>query len=304
MTVLLALLATAIHAALMLAAAPLLVGAVRTAQARLLGRAGPPPLLPYRELRRLLRKQPVVPESASRLFRAAPAASFAVTAAAAMLVPSFARGMTTAPTADLVVLVGLLATEQAIFALAGMDAGTAFGGLGASRRASLAALAEPAMILSVLTMSLLAGSTNLEAIVAMLRDGAGVLPACLALVLLALATVAFTDDGQPAMEAIAREYSGVHLALLQGAGALKQLLWITLIAALLPFGMGDAGSPATWIAGAALWAAKITILAAALAAFEVSHARMRAYRAAECVGVAALIGLLAAVFLLISQGLA
>ena len=134
-----------VHVALLLAAAPLLVGLIRRIKARLVGRAGPPLMQPYRDLLRLARKQPVLAENASVVFRAAPLASFAATAAAAALVPSFALGMATAPVADLLVIAGLLTIARVALALAAMDVGTAFGGIGASREMSFAAFAEPAL---------------------------------------------------------------------------------------------------------------------------------------------------------------
>ena len=123
MSVLVALLAQALHVLLMLAAAPLVTGLIRTVKARLLGRVGPPILQPWRDLARLARKQPVLAENASWLFAGAPAVAFSATLAAAALVPSFALGMTTAPLADLLVIGGLLTVARCALGLAGMDVG-------------------------------------------------------------------------------------------------------------------------------------------------------------------------------------
>ena len=92
--------------------------------------------------------------------------------AAAALVPSFARGMALAPLSDLILVAGLLALGRVAMALAGMDVGTAFGGLGASREMSFAALAEPALVVAVLSLAILAGTTNLDTIAGAFRDGA------------------------------------------------------------------------------------------------------------------------------------
>jgi formate hydrogenlyase subunit 4 len=164
METLIALLVQVLHIALVLAAAPLLVGYLRRMKARLLGRGGPPLTQPWRDLARLARKQPVMAENASWLFAGAPAASFAATLAAAALVPSFALGMTTAPIADLLVIAGLLTLGRCTLALAGMDIGTAFGGIGASREMTFAVFAEPALLLVIFTLALLAGTTNLDAV--------------------------------------------------------------------------------------------------------------------------------------------
>ena len=176
-------LALLLHLALMLAAAPILLGAIRKLKARLLARTGPPIIQPWRDLARLARKQPVLAENASWLFSAAPAAAFTATLAAAALVPSFALGMTTAPLADLLVIGGLLALARVILALAGVVVGTAFGGIGSSREMMYASFAEPALVLVIFTLALLAGGTNLDAIAGLLMGGGQGLRVSLALAL-------------------------------------------------------------------------------------------------------------------------
>jgi formate hydrogenlyase subunit 4 len=306
-----------LHVALMLAAATPLVGLVRRLKARLVGRVGPPVLQPWRDLRRLARKPPVLAENASALFRAAPLVSFAATMAAAALVPSFALGMASAPAADLLVIAGLLATARFAMALAAMDVGTAFGGIGASREMSFSAFAEPALLLVFLTLMLLAGSTNLDLISGLLRDGSLGLRVSLGLALVSTLAVALAENGRipvdnPAShlelgmvhEAMVLEYSGTDLALIEATAALRLLLWFSLIAAIfVPFGIAPAGAgPVAWAIGLGAWAAKMLGLALALAVFETSLAKMRVFRVPEYLGIAVLLGLLAAVFLFVSTG--
>jgi formate hydrogenlyase subunit 4 len=319
MTLLVALLIQILHVALLLVAAPLVVGLIRRIKARLVGRIGPPVLQPYRDLLRLARKQPVLAENASLLFRAAPLASFAATAAAAALVPSFALGMATAPVADLLVIAGLLTMARVALALAAMDVGTAFGGIGASREMSFAAFAEPALVLVFLTLMLLAGSTNLDLIAGLLRDGSLGLRVSLGLALVSTLAVAVAENGRipvdnPAShlelgmvhEAMVLEYGGPDLALIEATAALRLLLWFTLIATIfIPFGIAPAGAgPVAWAIGLAAWLAKMLGLALALAVFETSLAKMRVFRVPEFLGIAVLLGLLAAVFLFVSTGFA
>ena len=154
---------------LVLALAPLLTGMVRTMKARLLLRQGPPLLQPYRELLRLLRKDVLLAESASWLFRSAPYLIFATTWVAAALVPTFAAGLVFSYAADVIAIVALLGAARFMLALAGLDVGTSFGGIGASREMMIASLAEPAMLMVVFTLSLLAGSTQLSSIAALSR---------------------------------------------------------------------------------------------------------------------------------------
>ncbi|WP_135468021.1 respiratory chain complex I subunit 1 family protein [Crenalkalicoccus roseus] len=314
-----AVLAQLLHLALLLAAAPLVVGGTRWMKARLTGRRGPSPLQPFRDLDKLLRKRPLLAENASWISEWAPHAALAATILAAALVPSFARGMVLAPAADLVLLAGLLAIARVALALAGMDVGTAFGGLGAAREMSFSAFAEPALILCVLVLAILAGTTNLDVIAATMREGQLGLRVSLALALLALAAVAVAENARipvdnPAThleltmvhEAMLLESSGRHLALWEYQSALRLTLWLALLAAVfLPFGTAPAGAgPLAWVLGLLAWVAKIGALAAVLAAFESAIAKMRVFRVPEFLGAALLLALMAAALLFVSTGLA
>lgn len=319
MTTLFALLAQLLHLALMLSIAPFAIGFVRRIKARLLGRTGPPLMQPYRDLIRLARKQAVIAENASPVFTYAPVVSLAALVAATALVPSFALGMTTAPLADMIVVTGLLALARASLALGGMDIGTAFGGIGASRDMSFAVFAEPALVLVIFTLALLAGSSNLDTVGMALRDNALGLRVSLGLALIAMGAIAIAENGRipvdnPAThleltmvhEAMVLEYSAWQLGLIEFAAALKLTLWLTLIGTMfLPVGLPDAGgSPLLWPVGLAMWLGKLLALAIGLAAFETSVAKMRVFRVPEFLGVALLLALLAVVFLFVSQGFA
>lgn len=317
MNAMLAGLAQLIHIALLLAVAPVLVGVVRWVKARLLGRRGPPLLQPWRDLFRLAKKQPVLAENASWLFSGAPAVAFAATLAAAALVPSFALGMASAGLADLLVIGGLLAFARFTIALAGMDVGTAFGGIGSSREMMIAVFAEPALLLVIFTLALLAGSTNIDIIAGVLRDATPGLRVSLGLCLLAMLALALAENGRSPVdnpsghlelgmvhEAMVLEYSGRHLALIDATAALKLLLWFTVLATVfVPFGMAPASAtPLAWGIGLLAWLGKICVLALALAAFETAIAKLRVFRVPEFLGIAVLFALLAVVLLFVSQG--
>lgn len=308
-----------LHAALILVLAPVLTGVVRFLKARLMGRRGPHPLQPWRDLRKLLLKQPVVAETASVVTVAAPWLAAGAAMLAALLVPSFARGMALAPMADLILIAGLLALGRVAMALAGLDAGTPFGGLGAAREMAFAAFAEPALILATLSFAIIAGSTNLDAITGAFQDGAIGVRVSLALSLLVLLAVAAAENARipvdnPAThleltmvhEAMILEASGRHLALWDYQAALRLTLWLALIAAVfLPFGLAPPGTgPLAWLLGLGAFAVKMAGLALALAVFESAIAKMRVFRVPEFLGAALLLGLLAAVFLFVSTGLA
>jgi formate hydrogenlyase subunit 4 len=301
-----------------LGAAPLLTGVVRLAKARLVGRRGPSPLQPYRDLLRLLRKEAVVAHNASWLFRATPYLVFAALWLAASLVPTFATGMALEPTADLIALVALLASARFMTALAGLDVGTSFGGIGSSRDMMIASLAEPAMLLVIFTVSIVAGSTALAEVANHMREAEVGLRVSLAMALVALVMVALAENARipvdnPAThleltmvhEATVLEYSGRHLALIEAAGMLKLLFFLSLIACIFaPWGMAGPGeSPAATALGLLAWGGKLLLGAGGLALVETSIAKMRVFRVSEFLAGALLLGVLAVIFLYVSRGL-
>ncbi|WP_088344241.1 MULTISPECIES: NADH-quinone oxidoreductase subunit H [Rhodomicrobium] len=300
---------------LVLALAPLLLGFTRKVKARLLMRQGPPLLQPYRDLLRLTRKEVVLADNASWLFRAAPYMIFAATWVAAALVPSFAAGLTFSWAADVIAIIALLGSARMFLALVGMDVGTSFGGLGASREMMFASLAEPAMMMIVFTVALVAGSTQLSTIAEfMLTHGS--LRVSLGLALAGLIIVTLAENSRipvdnPAThleltmvhEAMVLEYSGRHLAVIEMAAALKLLLYLSLIACIfLPWGIAAPGaSPAAYAAGLVAYLAKLTAGAFLMVLFETSIAKMRIFRVPEFLGAALMLGLLGTLLLFVSR---
>lgn len=147
------------------AGAPLLTGLMRQTRARLEGRAGAGVLQPWRDVRKLLRKEPISPVGTGPAFRWAPLLLVATTLVLAVLVPLVSTNTPVRGRADLILVVALLALGTLALALAGLDTGTAFGGMGASREMTIAALVEPTILMSVFALSIPAGSTNLPVIV-------------------------------------------------------------------------------------------------------------------------------------------
>jgi formate hydrogenlyase subunit 4 len=304
------------QAALVLGLAPLLSGVTRKIRARLLRRQGPSVVQPYRDLLKLIRKEAVIAANASWLFRAAPYVIFATTWVAAALVPTFATGLTLSAAADLIVIVALLGTARFLLALAGLDVGTSFGGIGSSREMLFASLAEPAMLMAVFTLSLFAGSTQLSSISAyMLGPDAG-LSISLALALVALIIVSIGENARipvdnPAThleltmvhEAMILEYSGRHLAVIEAAASLKLLLYLSLIACVfIPWGTAVAGASAlSYAIGLIAYTIKLTALAFLLVLFETAIAKMRVFRVPEFLGVALMLGLLGTILLFVSR---
>jgi formate hydrogenlyase subunit 4 len=318
MAVMLDLLVQGAQMALVLLLAPLLTGFVRKVKARLLRRRGASVFQPYRDLLRLLRKESVLADNASWLFRATPYLIFAATWVAAALVPTFAAGLTFSWTADLIALIALLGSARFFLALAGLDVGTSFGGIGSSREMMIASLAEPAMLLIVFTLALVAGSTQLSTIAAVMGSPEVGLRVSLALALIALVMVAIAENARipvdnPAThleltmvhEAMVLEYSGRHLAMIEFAAALKLLLYMALIACLfMPWGLATAGAGLeAYAVGLAVFLAKLAGLGVLLAIFETAVAKMRVFRVSDFLGAALMLGLLATLLLFVSRSL-
>jgi len=303
---------------LVLLLAPLLTGLVRKLKARFLLRQGPPLLQPYRDLARLMRKDVVLAENASWLFRVSPYLIFAATWVAASLVPTFRTGLLFSWSADLIAIIALIGSARFFLALAGLDVGTSFGGIGSSREVMIASLAEPAMIMIVFTLALVAGSTQLSTMAGFLVSSEVGLRVSLALALLALIMVAIAENARipvdnPAThleltmvhEAMVLEYSGRHLALIELSASLKLLLYVSFIACLfLPWGLVPPGAgPEALAIGAIAYLAKLAIGGFLLALFETSIAKMRVFRVPEFLGAALMLGLLATLLLFVSRSL-
>lgn len=300
---------------LVLLLSPLLTGFVRRMKARLLRRQGPPLLQPYRDLVRLMRKEVVLADSASWLFRVIPYIVFAGTWVAASLVPTFRGGLLFSWSADLIALIALLGSARFFLALAGLDVGTSFGGIGSSREVMIASLAEPAMLMIMFTLALIAGSTQLSTMAAYMASGEVGLRVSLGLALLALIMVAIAENARipidnPAThleltmvhEAMVLEYSGRHLALIDLASELKLLLYLSVIGCLFtPWGLAEPNAGAATIAiSIATYIAKLAASGILLAVFETSIAKMRVFRVPEFLGAALMLALLATLLRFVS----
>ena len=225
------------------AGAPLLVGVTRTLKARLVGRRGPGPLQPYRDLAKLLRKEIVVSTTTSWIFSATPYVLVASMLVAALLIPVVVARPAGAFAGGIVLLMYVLLLGTFFLALAGLDAGSAFGGMGSSRAVAVAALAEPTVILAVLALAMRAGTTNLAGIVEhfaanpALAVNPGHLLAFVAFFIVMIAETGRLPVDNPAThleltmihEAMVLEYSGRYLALVEWAAAMKLTVFMALL---------------------------------------------------------------------------
>jgi formate hydrogenlyase subunit 4 len=302
----------------LLGISPFLVGLIRKVKARLQCRRGAGVFQPYADLAKLFRKQPVVSSTTSWIFTATPYILFASTLSAGLLVPTFASLTPMNFTGGVIALVYLLALGTFFLILAGLDAGSAFGGMGSSREALVASLTEPAMILSIFAVAMTAGSTNLSTIVhkTALLEGVVTDPAPHLMALAALCIVAIAETGRvpvdnPAThleltmihEAMVLEYSGRYLALIEWAAAMKLVVFLSLIANLFaPWGIATTLTPAAIGIGLVTYTLKIAGLAVLIGILESMIAKLRLFRVTELLGAAFILALLGVVFFYILRG--
>lgn len=295
---------------LLLAVSPLVTGVIRTLKARLQIRRGPGILQPYRDIYKLFQKEMVVPDTASWLFSATPYIVFIATAIAGLMIPMISAEAPLGLFGGVLAIVYLLGLGRFFLALGGLDTGSSFGGLGSSREMTIAALAEPAMMLAVFTVAIGANSTNLSEVarVAIGNYGRFLAPAQM-LAFAAMFLVLIAETGRipvdnPAThleltmihEAMILEYSGPYLALIEWASSIKQLLLMTLlINAFLPFGLDLEWSFAGTLASLGYLLLKLLALAVAVVLVETSNAKMRFFRVPELLAVAFTLAALALV---------
>ena len=290
-----------------IALAPLFMGWVNQCRAWLQNRSAPPLLQPYRTLHKLMRKELVMAEHASPLYRRTPYVLFGAMATAAAIVPSLGTDMPFASAADAIALVGLFATARVFIALGAMDIGTAFGSLGARREMMVGFLAEPALLMVIFTASLIVGSTALPTIAATLSARELALYPSLAFAGVAFLMVLLAENARipignpsthlaPTMihEAMVLEYSGRHLALIEWAAALKLFNYACIgFALFVPWGLAPAGASPLALLPALGWLAlKLAGAGMVLALIETVSAKLRIFRAPEFLAMAFMLAVL------------
>jgi formate hydrogenlyase subunit 4 len=302
--------ASALQVAAVGAGGPVLLGLMRKVRARVEGRVGAPILQPWRDVRKLMRKERVRPEYASGLFFLAPVVLVATVAVATAMSPLVTTHPALGGGADLFVVVYLLLAGSTLLALAGLDAGTAFGGMGSSRAVMIGALAEPALLVTILALSVATRTSNFPAIVRTTLDDPGVIlsPARL-FALAALVIVIVAESGRLPVdnpsthleltmihEAMILEYAGPDLALVSVGEAMRLALLLGVFANLiLPWGIASSASAAAVLLGLVVLGAKVAALASVLALVEVFLAKLRLFRLPELLAGAFVLALLGAV---------
>jgi formate hydrogenlyase subunit 4 len=291
---------TIAQAALVLAAAPLVTGYVQKLKARLQCRRGASVWQPYRDLSKLLRKGTVQSDTASPFFRAIPVLVLAATVTATAMLPVLwaPADPATVPLGDAILLVGLLALARFLLAIGALDAGGAFGGMGASREMTVGLLVEPALMLTVFSVAVSAGTTDVHLLAArraplLLSWTAPDLLALFGMLILAIAETGRIPVDNPDThleltmlhEGMLLEHSGPGLACIALATHVKQLVTLGLVAALfLPVGLASDGSPPAIALALLAFAVKVLLLATFLGLVESSYAKLRFFRVPQFLG--------------------
>src|SRR5512145_3316850 len=292
---------TVAQAALVVLAAPLVTGFVQKLKARLQCRRGASVWQPYRDLAKLLRKGTVQSDTASPFFRAVPVLVLAATVTTAALVPVLWAPADAAalPLGDAILLVALLALARFLLAVGALDAGGAFGGMGASREMTVGLLVEPALMLVVFSVAVVGGTTDLGELAARRSDLSAMswrAPDLLAFFAMLVLTIAETgripvDNPDTHLEltmlheGMLLEHSGPGLACLVWASHVKQIVVISLVAALFsPLGLARSSAPAELGVALLAFAAKTAVIATFLAVVESSYAKLRFFRVPQFLG--------------------
>jgi formate hydrogenlyase subunit 4 len=287
-----------------------LIGVMRKARARIEGRVGAPILQPLLDVRKLFRKERLRPDQATWIFPAAPVVLVATVAVAVGITPLITSHPAMSAGADLFVVVYLLLTGSTLLALAGMDAGTAFGGMGSSRAVTIGALTEPALLVTILAVSLTAHSSNLPEIVrTTLADPGTVASPARLFALASLLVVIVAESGRlpvdnPAThleltmihEAMILEYAGPDLALVTVGEAMRLGLLLCIFVNLLaPWGIATSMTPLAALIGVVALSAKVAVVGTAMAVLEVFMAKLRLFRLPELLAGAFVLALLGVV---------
>lgn len=292
--------------------APLATGLVRFFKARLQGRKGASPLLPYITLGTLLKKEMVIPKAGSWIFNASPFAVLASALGLALVVPTIFHGSALSWASDFLVVAGILMLGSIFLVLGGIDPGSAFGGMGSSREMAIAAILEPTLILIFGTYSLITGSFTVDGMLShsLVLSNPFLLLTIAGLVFLMLGENARYPVDNPAThleltmvhEAMVLEYSGPYLAMLEYASSIKLVVFSLLLgnfifpSSLIASNAGISGV----MFGLIIVLVKVSVIMFLLALLESTIVKMRFYRMNEYASVAfffAFFGMVSAVIM-------
>ena len=266
-----------IQTAFLILIAPLMSGIIRKIKNNLRMRRGASIFQPYYNFFKLMSKEEVISENASWIFSFTPYIVLSSTIAALLLVPAVISGWSFNILGDFLLIIFLFSLGRFFIALAGLEAGSSFGGMGSSREMFISSLVEPVALLAVFAVSVKGGSTDLQSVFAGQSMQVSSIIAAAALLFVTIAeTSRLPVDNQETHleltmvhEAMVLEYSGRSLALIELAGHIKQIIFFTIIAnIILPMNFWSFSG----------YLVKILFLCVIVAVVEVSTAKVRLFR--------------------------
>ncbi len=289
---------TVLQVVIVLAIAPVFIGWLNMLKCWSQGRSSAGLLQPYRDIAKLFVKDIVLAKNASWIFRFTPYLVFSVPVVASVIIPIISTNLLLSPTADIIVLIALFATARFFTALAGMDIGTAFGGMGASREMMIASLTEPAILMAIFTVSLAGKSTSLAHIAQVFASSVPIMRPSLVFAAIAFAVVILVEGGRIPVdnpsthleltmvhEAMILEYSGRHLALIEWGSMMRVFLFVTLgVACFVPWGIAKTGNITEIALSFFFMIIKVGIIGAGIVFVETGIAKMRLFRLTEFLG--------------------
>lgn len=282
---------------------PLVNGVIKKLKANMQGRVGPGIFQPYFDLIRLFKKDMVISNVTSWIFKATPYIVFTSIIAASMIVPVITTKASLGIMGDVIALIYILALGRFFMALAGLDAGTAFGGEGSSREMTVAILVEPMMMLSIFTAAISAGSTNIAKIAetqVIFYSPSHILALSAFIVAIIAETGRIPVDNPDTHleltmihEGMLLEYSGRYLALMEWSHYMKQMLLFTIAADIFfPFGIANNTEVSGLAISSGVYILKMFFMTFLMALIESTRAKMRFFQLPSLLGSAFVLALL------------
>ena len=275
-----------VQALILLVLAPLFSGISRMIRARIQSRRGPGVLQDYRDIAKLMKRQNIWPDNAGWVSKVMPYVLISTVMVVAMSLPLFTRVAPFGAGSDLITVIYLFALFRFFFSIAGLDSNSTFSSLGASREVTLGVLVEPILMLALLVIALIAGSTNLAVIGNALSENTWQYPVATVIAIAAAFFAVFIEMGkipfdlaeaeQELQEGPLTEYSGPALALLKIGLSLKSMVVASIfVSVLLPFGIPTEMSLSAVILGGILFFVKLLVVFVLACVFENTLSRTR-----------------------------
>ena len=274
-----------VQAIFLLLLTPLFTGISRQIRAKMHSRQGPGIMQDYRDITKLLKRQSVAPRDSGFIFRVMPYVLLGSMLLLAMALPVVTTTSLFSGAGDLIIILYIFALFRFFFSLSGLDTGSPFAGIGASRELTLGVLVEPILFLGLLVVALIAGSTNIGSISAVMSQG-WVSPTATFLAMLARGFATFIEMGkipfdvaeaeQELQEGPLTEYSGSGLALVKWGIGLKQVVVAVLFLSIFfPFGSASVLTAGSLLLALGLMLVKLLVIFVLASLVENSLARGR-----------------------------